>query len=62
MPAPRPAVVHSETVCCGHKRCPTVELYADGTARIFERFEDGRELSFDLSPEQRSRLAELLST
>jgi len=44
-------------VCCGHKRCPTVRVFADGSAEITE--DDGSRIVLDAA--QRVRVAELLS-
>jgi len=49
--------VHEETMCCGHRRCPAVTLYDDGSLDVRE--DDGRLISFD--PDQAARLRQLLN-
>ena len=58
-PRPRRSL-HVETVCCGYKRCPTVETFDDGTASVRDVDAQGRELVIELTVEQRARVAEIL--
>ena len=55
-----PRSLHRETVCCGYKRCPTVETFDDGSAVVTDVDAQGRDLRLELQPEQRARLAEIL--
>ena len=52
--------LHVETVCCGYKRCPTVETFDDGSARVSDVDDQGAKLTIELTPEQRARVAEIL--
>jgi len=56
MPENPKEVVTEETVCCGHKRCPTVRVFADGGAELLE--DDGSRIVLDAA--QAARVAELL--
>ena len=58
-PRPRRSLL-VETVCCGYKRCPTVETFDDGTARLSDTGPGGVELAIELTVEQRARVAEIL--
>lgn len=53
-------LLHSETICCGHKRCPTVCFYEDGTLSIHDDVE-GTFTKVTFTAEQAARLRELLS-
>lgn len=57
-----PKAVHQETICCGHKRCPTVTLFDDGSMQISDNdSEKGSVGNIKLEPEQVARLIELAS-
>lgn len=53
-------VVHRETMCCGYKRCPRIEVFDDGSAVLTDDdVENGSVGTIKLRPEQVARLAEL---
>lgn len=55
-----PKVIHQETMCCGHKRCPTVTVFDDGSAELSDDdAETGSVGTIKLSSEQLDRLVEL---
>ena len=54
--ASSPRLVHEETMCCGYKRCPRVQLFEDGSMVL-----DDEGQVIRLTPEQRGRLRELLA-
>jgi hypothetical protein len=55
-------VIHEETMCCGYKRCPTVKVFADGSAELTDNdAEAGSVGTIKLRPEVAARLVELLS-
>ncbi len=29
-----PRLIHQETMCCGHRKCPTVKFFDDGSIEI----------------------------
>lgn len=57
-----PKVIHQETMCCRHKRCPTVTLFDDGSMEIRD---DDTEIGsvgvIKLRSEAVTRLVELAS-
>jgi len=55
MPTPRKLLTRDD-MCCGHKRCPVVEVYEDGTVQIAD---DGKVIEF--TAEQADRLEAVLS-
>lgn len=53
-------VVHEETLCCGSKRCPTVQILEDGSAVIADNDpENGSVGKIQIRPEAFDRLVEL---
>lgn len=57
-----PKLIHQETLCCGHKRCPVVKVFDDGSMRISD--DDVAKNSVGdiaLEPEQIVRIVELAS-
>jgi hypothetical protein len=56
-----PRVIHQETMCCGHKRCPTIKVFEDGSIELSDDDTDlGSVGTIKLRPEAANRLAELL--
>ena len=53
--------VYSETICCGHKRCPTVAIFDDGSMTISDQIA-GAHVTIAFAPDQAARLRALLST
>jgi hypothetical protein len=57
-----PKAIHQETMCCGHKRCPTVTLFDDGSMRIYDNDSEKSSVGdIKLEPEQVARLVELVN-
>lgn len=57
-----PKVIHQETMCCGHKRCPVVKMLDDGSVEISDDdAERGSIGTIKIRPEAADRLLELLS-
>lgn len=57
-----PKTVHFETMCCGYKKCPTVEIFEDGSMQISDSdTEIGSVGIIKLRPEVAARLAEILT-
>lgn len=57
-----PKLVHRETMCCGSKRCPTVEIFEDGSIEISDDdSENGSIGRIKLRPETVDRLASLIT-
>lgn len=52
---PTRKVVAADNMCCGHKRCPNVEAFDDGTLRI-----EDNGVAIELTPEQADRLERVL--
>ncbi len=50
-------VIHQETMCCGHRKCPTVKIFDDGSMELSDN--DTGAPPVKLSPEQVARLVEL---
>lgn len=58
-----PKLIHQETMCCGYKRCPTVEVFDDGSIVISDDdAEIGSVGTIKIRPESADRLLELLSS
>lgn len=56
------AIIHEETMCCGYKKCPTLKVFADGSAELTDDDkETGSVGTIKLAPEQAARFVELLS-
>lgn len=54
--------VHRETLCCGFRRCPVVEVFDDGSVELSDDdAEAGSVGTIKLRPEAAARLVELLS-
>ncbi len=51
MPLPTRKVVAADNMCCGHKRCPNVEAFDDGTLRI-----EDNGVAVEFTAEQAERL------
>jgi hypothetical protein len=47
--------VIEETFCCGHKRCPRLRVYPDGSGTLDD---DGKEIAF--TPEQLKAMQAML--
>jgi hypothetical protein len=57
-----PKTVHKETMCCGYRKCPTIEVFEDGSAELSDDdSEIGSVGTIKLRPEAVLRLVELLS-
>lgn len=55
-------LIHTETMCCGYKKCPTVRQFDDGSAELTDdNVESGSVGTIKLAPEQVARLRELFS-
>ncbi len=56
-----PKRVHEERLpCCGYRRCPTVEIFDDGSVILTDDDTDGGSVgTIKLKPEQFARLMEL---
>jgi len=53
-------VIHQETMCCGYKRCPEIQVLDDGSAVISDNDpEIGSVGTIKLRPEVMERIAEL---
>jgi hypothetical protein len=56
-----PEVVHTETFCCGFKKCPSVKIFNDGSVELSDDDpESGSIGTIKLRPEAVARLSELL--
>lgn len=55
MPTPKKLLARDD-MCCGHKRCPVVEAYEDGTVQIED---EGQRIEF--TAEQADRLEAVLA-
>ena len=57
-----PKLIQQETLCCGHKRCPVVQLFDDGSMRISDDDTEKNSLgTIKLEPDQVARIVELVS-
>jgi len=57
-----PRVVHTETMCCGYKKCPTVRQYDDGSVELTDDDAEGGSVgTIKLQPDQARRLAALVN-
>lgn len=57
-----PNLIHEETMCCGFKRCPTVQVFDDGSMTISDGDADiGSVGTIKLRPEAVARIVELAS-
>ena len=57
-----PKTVHKETMCCGYRKCPQVEMFEDGSVELRDDdVELGSVGTIKLRPEAALRLVELLS-
>lgn len=55
-----PKAIRQEVMCCGHKRCPTVTVFDDGSMEIRDDdAETGSIGTIKLRPEAVARLVEL---
>lgn len=57
-----PRAVHEEELCCGHRKCPTVRVFEDGSVELTD--DDpaiGSVGTVKMRPESAARLVELLS-
>jgi hypothetical protein len=53
--------IHEETMCCGHKRCPVIRIFDDGTVELTDDdVDNGSVGTIRLSREVAERVAELL--
>ncbi len=58
-----PKLILQETLCCGFKRCPSVEVFDDGSITISDDdVATGSVGTIKIRPEAADRLLELLST
>ncbi len=56
-----PKVVHKEVMCCGHKRCPTIEVFDDGSITVSDDDVQNESIGqIKFRPEVVARLRELL--
>lgn len=56
-----PKAIHKETMCCGYKKCPTVEVFDDGSIELSDNdAETGSVGTIKIRPEAVARLAKLL--
>jgi len=54
--------VHRETMCCGRAKCPSIVIFDDGSAELFDDDpETGSVGIIKLRPEVAARLAEVLA-
>lgn len=57
-----PKLIHQETMCCGYKRCPTVEVFDDGSVTLSDDdTEIGSVGTVKLRPEAAERLRAVLN-
>ena len=57
-----PKLIHQETMCCGYKRCPVVEIFDDGSVTLSDDdSEAGSVGTIKLRPEVTDRLVALLA-
>jgi hypothetical protein len=62
MSSQSPRKVHEEEMCCGHKKCPTVTVFDDGSAELSDNdTEAGSVGTIKLRPEVAARLVEILA-
>jgi hypothetical protein len=55
-------LIHQETMCCGYKKCPTVEVFDDGSVKLSDDdAEIGSVGTVKLRPEAAARLLEVLA-
>jgi len=56
-----PKMVHTEEMCCGYKKCPTVKVFEDGSAELTDNDpETGSVGTIKMRPETARRFAELI--
>lgn len=54
-------LIHEEEMCCGHKKCPTVKIFEDGSVELTDNdVEDGSVGTIKMKPEVAKRLAALI--
>ena len=57
-----PKTIHRETMCCGYKKCPRVEVFDDGSIELFDDdAETGSVGTIKIRPEAVARLEEILA-
>ena len=57
-----PKLVHTEEMCCGYKKCPTVKIFEDGSAELTDDDPEGGSVgTIKLHPEVAKRLGDLLT-
>jgi hypothetical protein len=57
-----PKLIQQETLCCNHKRCPTVSVFDDGSLEITDNDPElGSVGTIKIRPEVVARLVELAS-
>jgi hypothetical protein len=57
-----PKMTHTEEMCCGYKKCPTVKLFDDGSVELTDNDpESGSVGTIKMRPEVAARLVELVS-
>lgn len=55
-------VIHTETMCCGYKKCPTIKVFEDGSIEISDDDPDiGSTGCIKIRPEAVHRLEEILA-
>lgn len=55
-----PELIHEETICCNYKRCPTVQIFDDGSAVLSDDDAEGDSFGkIRLRSEVMDRLVEL---
>jgi len=55
--------IHEEEMCCGHKKCPRVVIFEDGSAELTDDDAEGGSVgTIKLHPEVAKRLGELLTS
>jgi hypothetical protein len=58
-----PKMIHQETMCCGYKRCPHIEIFDDGSIKISDDdTEAGSVGTIKIRPEAVDRLIEMILT
>jgi len=55
-----PKVLHTEEMCCGHKRCPVVKIFDDGSVELSDDDAEGGSVgTIKMRPEVVARLVAL---
>lgn len=55
-------VIHQETMCCGYKKCPVIQIFEDGSLKVSDDDADSDSVgTVRFRPEAASRFLQMLS-